>query len=286
MHPMYDVIREGFFYAILIMCPLQYLSDAQFGRFATDSIFSMNGILGWIIMELPSPIALVYAFTKAPLIGPGALPPTAPQLLLAALFLAHYANRALISPLRTPSRSTSHVSVVLGGIWYNTTNGLLMGSYLRSDMARSFLSDAFDRPLFWGGVIVWFAGLLGNIIHDEVLLNIRRKAKAKGKANSTDGATKKQGQHYAVPHGYLYKYVSYPNYFCEWVEWAAFVVAAAPPPPLTSFSSLLQNISPPWLFLLSEVAFMLPRALKGHQWYHDKFPEYPKGRKVIIPFLL
>ncbi|KAG6331669.1 hypothetical protein ID866_7417 [Astraeus odoratus] len=31
---------------------------------------------------------------------------------------------------------------------------------------------------------------------------------------------------------------------------------------------------------------MLPRALNGHSWYHDKFPEYPKERKVVVPFLL
>ncbi|KAG6326755.1 hypothetical protein ID866_12334, partial [Astraeus odoratus] len=129
----------------------------------------MNGITAWILMELPSPITFVYAFMQAPLIGPGALPPTAPQNLLAALFLVHYANRALVSPLRTPSRSKSHLSVVFGAVCYNSVNGLMMGSYLRSDMARSFLSGAFDRPLFWGGVAFWFAGFLGNILHDEIL---------------------------------------------------------------------------------------------------------------------
>lgn len=235
-------------------------------------------------MELFSPTAFIYAFTQAPFLD-HTPPVSAPQGLLAGLFLTHYLNRALISPLRTPSRSKSHLSVVPCGICFNLFNGLMMGTYLRSDIAHAFLSDAFRRPLYWSGTLIWLAGLLGNILHDEILLNIRRNAKAKGKAKCEDHSTKTRAEHYAIPHGYLYRYISYPNYFCEWVEWIGFAIAAAPFPPLTSPTAFMQNIHAPWVFPLSEILLMLPRAYKGHQWYRDKFAEYPTERKAVVPFI-
>ncbi len=45
--------------------------------------------------------------------------------------------------------------------------------------------------------------------------------------------------------------------------------------------------TPPWMFVVAEIAVMLPRAVRGHQWYLTRFGEqYPPGRKAVIPFLL
>lgn len=39
--------------------------------------------------------------------------------------------------------------------------------------------------------------------------------------------------------------------------------------------------------LTSRYSAMLPRALKGHKWYQEKFgKEFPKERKAIIPGIL
>ncbi|KIJ15520.1 hypothetical protein PAXINDRAFT_76989, partial [Paxillus involutus ATCC 200175] len=278
--------RQLLFFVPPIVCPFQLLINAPFGRFAPSSasILVVDGIKSWIVMELVSPIAFVYALAKAPLASSKADvgPLTGPQLFLASLFIIHYANRALISPLRTPSRSKSHIAVPLAGCFFNIVNATLMGSYLGSSAASAFLTGAFERPSFWVGVTVWFAGLCGNILHDEILLNIRRNAKAKGKAKLDN---KKQKEHYGIPHGYLYTYISYPNYFCEWTEWFGFALAAAPVPPMTSFAAIVRAIQPPWLFFLSEIFLMIARAYRGHQWYHEKFPDYPKERKVVIPFV-
>jgi len=270
-----------------------FIINAPFGRFSLkeDSIFLVDGIKAWIAMELVFPLTFSYTFLKSPL-SPGAHPPLAlshPPTFLAALLLLHYLNRALVSPLRTPSRSKSHIVVPLSALAFNLTNGSLLGAYLSSPAAHAYLAGAFARPAFWTGVALWAAGLAGNILHDEVLLNIRRTAKAKGKARaspppgSRDGRRKQE--HYAVPHGYLYRLLSYPNYFCEWCEWLGFALAAAPQPSLASGADFLATVAPPWLFLLSEVCLMLPRAWKGHKWYHARFPDYPKERKAVIPFL-
>ncbi len=249
-------------------------------------------------MELVSPTTFLYTFLNSPLSPTkiGTSPPISlshPPTFLAGLFLLHYLNRAIISPLRTPSRSKSHIIVPLAAIFFNTINGSLMGSYLSSPSAETFLQGAFHRPLFWLGLGMWAFGLAGNIYHDEVLLNIRRRAKpgnkSKGKdygTNSTSVNNTNTKEHYAIPHGGLFSLVTFPNYFCEWTEWLGFAIAASPFPSFSSTATLLATLSPPFIFFLSEILLMIPRAYKGHQWYHKRFPDYPKNRKVVIPYLV
>lgn len=266
-----------------IVCPLQFLIDAPFGRFApsNNSIFAVDGIKSWIVMELVSPISFIVVLYRGPWAASLSAVST-PQVILTSLFIIHYLNRAIISPLRTPSRSKSHIAVPLLAVLFNIANGALMGTYLSTPTASAFLEGAFLRPSFWVGITLWACGLAGNILHDEVLLEIRRKSKAKGKRNEN----KIGKEHYAIPHGYLYRYISYPNYFCEWLEWFGYALAAAPLPALMPLTETLRTVHPPWLFLWSEVLLMIARAYKGHQWYHKNFPEYPKERKAVVPFII
>jgi len=264
--------------------------DAPFGRFtpAKDSILLVDGIKAWIVMELVSPAFFLYTYVHSPLskLSYGSPPSFAlsnPANVFTSLFLIHYLNRALVSPLRTPSRSKAHIIVPLCGAFFNTINGSLMAAYLSSPSAISFLSRAYSRPIFWIGVVMWALGFVGNIVHDEILFNIRRKANAKGK--SKDKTKGPQKEHYSIPHGLLYKYISYPNYFCEWIEWLGFALACSPLPDLSSGSAFLATVSPPFLFFLSEIFLMAPRAIKGHLWYKSRFPDYPKERKAVVPFL-
>ncbi|KAF8074060.1 3-oxo-5-alpha-steroid 4-dehydrogenase-domain-containing protein [Lyophyllum atratum] len=319
---LYNVARKYFTLNILSGFFATFFIDAPFGRFTPsgDSIFLVDGIKSWIVMELVSPLLFLYTFLTSPL-SPSSKPPslTSPQSLLAALYLIHYANRAILSPLRTPSRSKSHLIVPLVAVAFNTINGSLMGSYLSSPTAESFLGTSLtpllSRPTFVVGIVLWAVGFAGNIYHDEILLDIRRKAQTKKEQDQG------KGEHYAIPQGALYKYVSYPNYFCEWIEWTGFALAAAPVPfssstlpsllapsallstlSLSSWASLATTVSrcasasaqtfapaltPPYIFLIAEVLLMLPRAVRGHQWYHQRFgAAYPAERKAVIPFLI
>ncbi len=246
--------------------------------------------------------------------NPGLPNITSPRGLLALLFLVHYANRAIISPLRTPSRSGQHVIVTLCGIFFNVLNGFMLGSYLSSPFTLLWFQNPHttQRVEYRLGLILWTFGFIGNLVHDEILLNIRRKANATGKARETSGQRKEE--HYAIPYGLLYRYISYPNYFCEWIEWLGFALAAGPIPfqasslSLTTVASFLSplhvastikqlvaepaasfapNLSPPWVFFIAEIVTMLPRAYKGHLWYKQRFGDsYPKNRKAVVPFLL
>jgi len=266
----------------------------------------VDGIKSWIVMELVSPMTFLYTFYTAPLsVKRPLIKWNSPHTILALCFLVHYTNRAIINPLRTPSRSKSHIIVPLAAVAFNLVNGSLMGSYLSSPYARIFLSSPTK---FYVGLTLWAFGFIGNIIHDEILLNIRRKANSKGKGKA------EAGEHYAIPQGGLYALVSYPNYLCEWIEWLGFAIAAAPFPfPLdgisttsiiSAFSYLLDpkfyttiikqpgylfvpSLSPPWIFLISEILLMLPRAYRGHRWYKSRFGNsYPRQRKAVIPFIL
>ncbi|KAG6889506.1 hypothetical protein C0995_000675 [Termitomyces sp. Mi166 len=298
----YDIARK---YFVLISCavsPITLLIDAPFGRFTPknqSSIFLVDGIKSWIVMELIAPTSFLYSF-----LSPSTRPPLfSSQSLLVSLYVLHYLNRALLSPLRTPSRSKSHIIVPMSGILFNTINGFLLGTYLASPAAHTYLTHVASRPIFLAGIGLWALGAAGNIWHDEILLNIRRNARSKGKAR--DGAST---EHYAIPHGGLYALVSYPNYLCEWVEWTGFALAASPFPLLSSLSlpispiaafealrsiieapavSFVPSLTPPYIFLLNEVLLMLPRAVRGHRWYRTRFGlAYPSERRAVIPFLV
>lgn len=268
-------------------------------------------------MEIVSPVVFLCSFISAPLSqqNPGLPAITSPRGILATLFLLHYANRAIISPLRTPSRSKHHLIVCLCGICFNIINGFLMGSYLSNPFTLLWFQypHSTQRIEFKLGLALWVIGFIGNVVHDEILLDIRRKANATGKGREQANGQPKQ-EHYAIPYGLLYKYISYPNYFCEWIEWLGFALASGPFPlklSSLSFSSIIgifsppqlfsmikhliaepaanfaPNLSPPWIFLLTEIVLMLPRAYKGHRWYKKKFGDnYPKERKAVVPFVL
>ncbi|KAK7042451.1 S5A-reductase domain-containing protein, partial [Favolaschia claudopus] len=302
---LYDGARKWFALGCIFTAPLSSLMDVPMGkhtRAMKHNIFFVNGINSWILMELVSPACFLYAFFKAPL---SPVPATrafsliSPQSLLVGAYLIHYFNRSLVSPLRAGSRAKAHIIVPLCAALFNVFNGSLLGAFLSSPSAPT--PSAFTRPTFWIGLALWAAGFAGNIAHDEILMNIRRRAKSTGKAK--DGSTSSDG-HYAIPHGLLYRYISYPNYFCEWVEWLGFAIAADPrlicslasgnfsvpswstqifgPP-----SAFLPLFSPPWVFFVSEVMLMIPQAYRGQKWYLNKFGDsYPKERKMVIPFIL
>ncbi|KAJ7429576.1 hypothetical protein FB451DRAFT_1357444 [Mycena latifolia] len=248
--------RKWFIIGSVVVAPAQLFINAPFGRFTPSqhSIFLVDGIKSWIVMELVSPIFFLYALFRGQT-----------RSILAGAYLIHYLNRALVSPLRTPSRSKSHLIVPLSAVLFNTLNGSLMGSFISSRIARS-PHILLCRPRVW----------------------------AFGFAAQRRG----EGEHYAIPNGLLFNFVSYPNYFCEWLEWLGFALAADPRLAQSFFAGTLFSgrvsrrafspaCHPPWVFLLAEVLLMFPRAYRGHRWYHDKFGDrYPRERRIVVPFVL
>ncbi|VDO91681.1 unnamed protein product [Heligmosomoides polygyrus] len=113
----------------------------------------------------------------------------------------------------------------------------------------------------WNGyiqvcVIVFAAGMFINIQSDAILRNLRNPGETG----------------YKIPRG-MFEYVSGANFFGEIVEWSGYAIMSGGSLPAVAFACFTAcNIG--------------PRALHHHQWYHSKFPDYPKERKAVIPFIL
>ncbi|KAI9208541.1 3-oxo-5-alpha-steroid 4-dehydrogenase-domain-containing protein [Polychytrium aggregatum] len=76
-----------------------------------------------------------------------------------------------------------------------------------------------------------------------------------------------------IPRGYGFNLVSVPNYLFEIVGWIAF--------------SMLNGSLAAWAFTVLGAAQMYLWAVKKHKRYRKEFGnEYPKGRKILIPYLL
>ena len=76
---------------------------------------------------------------------------------------------------------------------------------------------------------------------------------------------------YKIPRGGFFRFVSAPNYLGELIEWSGWALATWSLPGLA--------------FLLWTAANLVPRAISNHKWYVSTFPDYPRERKAILPFI-
>ncbi|KAH7341254.1 3-oxo-5-alpha-steroid 4-dehydrogenase-domain-containing protein [Rhizoctonia solani] len=75
-----------------------------------------------------------------------------------------------------------------------------------------------------------------------------------------------------IPRGYLFEYVSCPNYTFEILAWIAFTLMTK------SWASLI--------FIIAGTTPMIIWAIKKHKAYRREFgSQYPRNRKIIVPFL-
>ncbi|KIO23112.1 hypothetical protein M407DRAFT_113659 [Tulasnella calospora MUT 4182] len=189
-----------------LLMPVLLFKNAPHGRFSPSNKqkparwyerLTVDGTSSWIIMELVSPIALLSMYLASPTSKSHQLPTIIhPSTLLVGLWVMHYFNRAIVSPLRTPSRSPSHILIPLAAAAFNLLNGSLNGSWLSSGVVKP---DGWNSLGFWASIGLFISGWIGNVVHDEVLLNIRKESKGGGQ----DGKPK-----YGIPHGYFYRFVS------------------------------------------------------------------------------
>jgi hypothetical protein len=270
------------------------------GKTSVTSRFNLPGRIGWLTMEAPGFLTLLYqmrtlptqALTQTTLTQTTLTNPSQEGLpwqnkFLATLFVTHYAYRALLFPFLQPSMSPLHVVIWLSGAAFQVTNGLAIGAWLAAYGPTTQAEWADQMSMggsvqFGVGVAVFFAGLAANYWHDDELREIRRRAGRRvGSGKKDDGKDGKSGgggatggvdKHYEIPQAGLFKVMLYPHYFVEWVEWFGFWMAAG------------WGCVPARCFLLNEIAAMLPRAVSGRKWYVEKFGEEKiRGRWAVIP---
>ncbi|KAF9767867.1 hypothetical protein IL306_014899 [Fusarium sp. DS 682] len=138
------------------------------------------------------------------------------------------------------------------------------------------LAGLFSSILqFSSGILIFYLGLSGNFFHDEELRDIRRREaqrQERAKLENNGHASKGVEKHYQIPQAGLFRYVLYPHYLCEWIEWAGFWMAAG------------WGCAPARAFLVNEMFAMFPRAVRGRRWYLERFGEDKVGRRwAVIP---
>lgn len=210
---------------------------------------TLDNRLGWFLMEFTVVAVFLTALflEKQPISGM--------VWAFAACFLFHYLNRSIVFPLRLrTSGKRMPWAIALSAVGFNFINGSFLGYYFARFAAYPL--DWFSDIRFLVGMGLFWLGLGINWHADNILIHLRKP-----------GTT-----WYAIPQGGLFNKVSCPNHFGEMLEWIGF--------------ALMTWCLPALAFAVWTIANLAPRALAHHRWYRANFPDYPKERKALVPFVL
>jgi len=262
-----------------LFCSLQwFLSWYGMGKTSVQSRLNVPGRIGWLTMEVPGFLSLLYTMTHLP--SQLSITDDLPwqNKVLGGLFVIHYSYRAVLFPLLQPSISPMHVLIWASAFSFQVINGTCIGAYLSGYGPTTARDWEFQLHLgtlqFVVGIGLFYFGLIGNYYHDEELRNIRRREQARQErvAKEKGESVKSVEKHYEIPQAGLFQIMLFPHYFLEWIEWLGFWVAAG------------WSCTPARCFLFNEVAAMLPRAVSGKKWYVERFGEEKIKKKwAAIP---
>ena len=203
---------------------------------------------GWVLMECPSLLIILTLFIT----GSHQADPAAWIFML--LWSAHYTNRSFVYPFRCKiGAKKMPLLIAMLSVAFNGVNASINGIWL-FELAPEYGTDWLLDPRFIIGLVGFLVGMTINIRSDNLLLKLRE-----------------DGDGYSIPHGGLFRWISAPNYLGEIIEWLGFALMT------WSLSGLA--------FAIWTIANLVPRAGSNHKWYHLRFPEYPKERKALIPFV-
>ncbi|XP_036062773.1 3-oxo-5-alpha-steroid 4-dehydrogenase 1 [Onychomys torridus] len=204
----------------------------------------------WFLQELPSMAWPLYESARPAAARLGSLP----NRVLLAMFLIHYVQRTLVFPALIRGGKATPLISFAGAVLFCNLNGYLQSRYL--SQFAVYAEDWVAHPCFLTGFALWLIGMVINVHSDHILRNLRKPGETG----------------YKIPRGGLFEYVSAANYLGEIMEWCGFALASW---------SLQATV-----FALFTFSTLFTRARQHHQWYHEKFEDYPKSRKILIPFVL
>ena len=170
--------------------------------------------------------------------------------------------------------SPIHITVWAAALSFQLINATCIGGWLAAygPVTKEKWSGAAPRVQL--GMMIFAVGLLANIYHDDELREIRRAAARNSNKKQETSGDKITAKHvdkvYEVPQNGLFRFTLFPHYFCEWIEWGGFWACGG------------LAFVPGRIFLVNEIATMLPRALQGKQWYIATFGSEKIGRKTAV----
>lgn len=257
-HTGYDAILTAAFVFAAFVIIAGFFGQSSYGRFSSTTLgFNLNPKFGWWLMEIPATVVFAVAYLS----GPARFEPT--SLVLAGIWVLHYANRGWFFPLairQVPGkRSTFNVSVVVMGMLVTSMHGYLNGALFSHDYFGRYGTQWLTDPRFLVGLAVYLAGFALLVNSEAIVRNLRDK-------NDPGGAE------YRIPYGGGFRFVTSPAYLGELIAWTGFAI--------------LTWALPGVAILLITAGNLVPRALATQRWYATKFPDYPTDRKALIPFVL
>jgi protein-S-isoprenylcysteine O-methyltransferase Ste14 len=233
-----------------IAFPLLFWITVPYGGRHTSERWgpTLPSAAAWFVMEIPAPVCFIAAYLQGDNAGEPA------SIVLAAGFLAHYFERAILQPLglRSSTKRTPLLSASIAAVT-NVMNGSIQG--LAASHAHAFGSAWLVDPRFLLGGAMFVIGAWINRRSDSILRGLR----APGETG------------YKIPTGGLYRQVSSPNYLGEIVQWAGWALATWSLAGVAFFALTIANLA--------------PRARSNHRWYLEQFPDYPAERRRLIPFV-
>ncbi|WKX99924.1 hypothetical protein Q1695_014639 [Nippostrongylus brasiliensis] len=162
-------------------------------------------------------------------------------------------SRTFVYPFQLKSGSGTPWYICLSAVAFCSWNGYIQGSFHGQYFHPEHFFSSVTTYL---GMALFATGMYINIQSDSILRNLRKPGEAG----------------YKIPRGGMFEYVSGANFFGEIVEWFGYALMSGSLPAIAFAMFTASNIG--------------PRAVHHHRWYHEKFPDYPKSRKALIPFLL
>ncbi|XP_078395218.1 3-oxo-5-alpha-steroid 4-dehydrogenase 1 [Cetorhinus maximus] len=249
-----ELLMESLSWLMILMggCSFMVLRsvDLPYGRYASNKWgIQVNVKAAWFIQEIPSLVLPIYLMFFSTDIKPLQLP----NQLLLGMFICHYTQRSLIFPfLIKGGKATPFISFILAFI-FCLYNGYLQARFLSKYAV--YPSDWITDQRFLTGFVLWFLGLSVNLHSDHILRKLRKPGETG----------------YKIPHGGMFEYVSGANFLGEIVEWIGFAIACWSLPSAA--------------FAVFGFFILASRAAQHHRWYLEKFEDYPKSRKALIPFL-
>ena len=224
-----------------------FFESAPYGRHIKDGWgVKISARLGWVVMESPCVFLMIlYAILVYDQLKNY-------HIIFLILWLTHYIHRTLIYPFAIKvTNPYMPISIAASAFFFNIINVSIQayGIFYFTQFSQDWLvSNTFKI-----GLGLFLIGMYINIRSDYIMISLK----------------KEKGSGYHIPNSFLYKYLSAPNYFGEIIEWLGWAVLT------WSMSGLV--------FLIWVIANLFPRAISHHKWYLNKFEDYPKNRKAIIP---
>ena len=203
----------------------------------------------WVFMELPAVLVMGGCFIFSERVANPVC------IIFISMWEMHYIHRTFIYPFRMRHGGQSTPLLIASlAIVTNIMVGLINGYWLFHLAPLQSMEWLFD-PRFVLGIALFGMGFLINYRSDRILLNLRKPGETG----------------YRIPFGGGYRWVSSPNYMGEIIEWLGWALAT------WSGSGLM--------FAMWTISNLLPRAKAHHQWYREKFADYPGERKALIPWI-